>query len=150
MKSECCAGVWLTVSWTQSSRRWDHGQRGAGVGRAKVMLHVWRDVWVRREEAGLAGRSRRQTDQRDVRDQRTARQTCRTGEKNWSSTAHSPENLSEWTENQLQRFKQPVLRVKDCPFSRFPSNESQNRHKRLFSSFIEQRGSGAAWLNCIF
>ncbi len=74
------------------------------------MLHVWRDVRVRREEAGLAGRSRRQTDQRDVRDHRTARQTCRTGEK---THVH-------------QRCKQAALRVKDwCLY-----NESPNLHKQ--------------------
>lgn len=46
----------LTVSRAESSGCRDHGQGGAAVHRAQVVLHVWVDVRVRRAEGRFAGR----------------------------------------------------------------------------------------------
>lgn len=58
----------LTVRWAESAGRGDHGQGGAAVDGAQVVLHVGRDVRVGLAERRLAGRhgSGRQANQRDV------------------------------------------------------------------------------------
>lgn len=69
----------LTVSRAESSGCWDHGQGGAAVHRAQVMLHVRADVRVRRAEGWVAGRQGGgwKTDQGDIGDDGAAGQTCR-------------------------------------------------------------------------
>lgn len=71
----------LTVRWAESSGCSDHGQRGAAMHRAQVMLHVRVDVRVRWTEGGVTGRhgGRRQVDQGDVGDNGAAGQTCGAG-----------------------------------------------------------------------
>ena len=75
------SGSELTVGRAQSSGGGDHGQGGAAVHRAQVVLHVGVDVRVRRAEGGVAGRhgGGRKADQGDVGDDGAAGQTCRTG-----------------------------------------------------------------------
>lgn len=80
----CRRWFWtLTVSWAQSSCSGDHGQGGAAVNRAQVVLHVGVDVRVRGAEGRLA-RPRcdvwGQLVQGDVWDDRTSCQSWRSVE----------------------------------------------------------------------
>lgn len=72
----CLCG--LTLRRAQASGCRDHGQRGAAVHRAQVVLHVRVDVRVRRAEGRVPGRhgGRREADQGDIRDDGAAGQTC--------------------------------------------------------------------------
>lgn len=60
----------LTVSRAQSSCCGDHGESGAAVDRAQVVLHVWVDIRVWWVEGGFSGSCsmRRKSDERDIRD----------------------------------------------------------------------------------
>lgn len=74
----------LTLSRTQSSGRWDHGERGAAVHRAQIVLHVGADVGVRRAERWFTRPGRRvgrQTDEGNIWDDWTARQSWRSAER---------------------------------------------------------------------
>lgn len=100
----------LTLSRTQSSGRWDHGERWAAVHRAQIVLHVGADVGVRRAERWFTRPGRRvgrQTDEGNIWDDWTARQSWRSAErkKKYMFSSVKERWKMKWREDEHHRQK---------------------------------------------